>query len=544
MTAKRTDLSIFRIKPHHRQMRSLQKQGRANRYSKASIHAKMIRDYQSRRALTEKNTAMDASFDAIDAIGEAVVLCSAGGRIIRANSAFSELTDYNLKKLKGMDIRKLLPDLFDEEEGAIHDTIARVGLKKNSRDPEDALHITTANGDEKWVVPSLSTVSAKGGRFIAIVMMLSDVTSLIRAQQNLSHSERQYRELVENAGTIIMRVSPDLQITFVNEYAENFFGFSSGEIVGRNMAGTILPAIDSEGRDLVQQMKLVLESPELHSSTENENVCKDGRRVWIHWANRAIRDDKGRVREVLCVGSDHTDKKRLAKKAENYHRRLRSLADRLVSMEEKERRRISTHIHDTVIQTLSLANIRLGGIRSAVEAADLLEAGQKIEKVRGLIEGGIVECRSLMADLTPPLLYEVGLTPALQEFADKCMKVHGLKITVVEERKPEFLDDARKGLIFQSARELVINALKYAGPCEIIIRLGSNDAEVYMEICDNGRGFDPNRADLFSFDKEGGFGLFNIRERLQGLDGRFEIESEIGKGTTARVIVPLCASAS
>ncbi len=131
------------------------------------------------------------------------------------------------------------------------------------------------------------------------------------AEKALLASEAQYRELVEKANSIILRRDPYGHITFLNEYAQRFFGYEKDEILGRHVVGTIVPERDSYGRNLKEKIEEHSRHPERYTTTENENMRRSGERVWIAWTNSAIRDEDGRVVEILCVGNDITEEKRL-----------------------------------------------------------------------------------------------------------------------------------------------------------------------------------------------------------------------------------------
>lgn len=135
---------------------------------------------------------------------------------------------------------------------------------------------------------------------------VTDISDRKRAEIVLQESERKYRELVENANSIILRMTSAGVVTFFNEFAERFFGFGKDEIVGRNVIGTIVPESDRAGRSLAGMARDIGEQPERYLASENEHVCKDGRRVWVSWTNRVVADAQGRVTEILCVGQDIT----------------------------------------------------------------------------------------------------------------------------------------------------------------------------------------------------------------------------------------------
>ncbi len=454
----------------------------------------------------------------------------------RVNRAYAEALGHSPEYFHGKNHFELFPD--EENEGIfrkVRDTGEPYAVdEKPFRYPARAENKITY---WDW---SLRPVESNHGNTEGLLLCLIDSTERVRMRKKLIQSEQKYRELVESANSIIMRITPNHKITFFNEYAQRFFGYTAEEALGSNVLGTITPEVDSEGRDLRRMTQQITAHPELYSSNENEGMRKDGSRVWVHWSNRAIRDRRGNVVEILCVGNDVTKRKRLEQRARNYQRRLRGLTDRLIRTEEQERRRVATQIHDTVIQTLSLSNVRLGGVRSKLEAEGIEDQLKRVDGIRSLLSEGIQECRTLMGRLVPSLLYELGLAPALRNLADKQHDLDGTPIHVLEEGNIEPLNDALRGLLFQCARELVMNALKYAGPCEITVLVVRNEKGIELAVTDSGKGFDPSTLynHVIDHEKEGGFGLFSIRERLEGLGGKLVIDSEPGRGTTAKLSLP------
>jgi PAS domain S-box-containing protein len=142
-------------------------------------------------------------------------------------------------------------------------------------------------------------------------VFINDITEQLRAEEDLRESESKYRELVQNANSIIMRRDAQGYITFFNEFAQDFFGYTEEEILGRNVIGTIVPERDSTGRDLTAMIQDIGRHPEKYSNNENENTRRNGERVWVAWTNKAIYDKNGNILEILCIGNDITERKYL-----------------------------------------------------------------------------------------------------------------------------------------------------------------------------------------------------------------------------------------
>ena len=135
-----------------------------------------------------------------------------------------------------------------------------------------------------------------------------------RAEAALRGSERNYRELVQSANCIILRMDTNGQVIFFNNYAQRFFGYHEEEIIGKNVVGTIVRQKDSSGFDLEAMIKDIGAKPERYVSNENENVRRNGELVRVTWMNKVIYDEEGRIREILAVGIDVTEKWKLEKR--------------------------------------------------------------------------------------------------------------------------------------------------------------------------------------------------------------------------------------
>jgi PAS domain S-box-containing protein len=132
----------------------------------------------------------------------------------------------------------------------------------------------------------------------------------IRTKAALQESKERYRELVENANSIILRTDREGHIVYANEYALRFFGYTGAELVGRNVMGTIIPLRDTAGKDLAAMLDDLWRNPEEYRTNAHENMRKNGELVWVSWTNKAFYDDAGHLAGLLSIGNDITRLKR------------------------------------------------------------------------------------------------------------------------------------------------------------------------------------------------------------------------------------------
>jgi PAS domain S-box-containing protein len=147
-----------------------------------------------------------------------------------------------------------------------------------------------------------------GGKVFAIYAV-KDISDRKIIEENIKQSEKKYRDLVESANCIILRWDTQGRICFLNDYGLKFFGYRLEEIIGTYILDTFVSARDVSGEDLRNMISEICCAPEKYQLNENENICKDGRRVWVTWSNKPIYNDQGQLIEILSVGTDITDRK-------------------------------------------------------------------------------------------------------------------------------------------------------------------------------------------------------------------------------------------
>jgi len=166
------------------------------------------------------------------------------------------------------------------------------------------------------------------GYLIYVIFRSYPIRILKNTLNELQESEQKYRELVENANSIIVRWSQNGgKILFMNEFGLKYFGYTQEEIAGRHLVGSIVPENESTGRDLTALLDKIISNPQDFEQSINENVRSNGERVWISWTNKVMTDGEGKVLEVLSIGSDITERKRAEDALREVTQRLQLATD-------------------------------------------------------------------------------------------------------------------------------------------------------------------------------------------------------------------------
>lgn len=253
----------------------------------------------------------------------------------------------------------------------------------------------------------------------------------------------------------------------------------------------------------------------------------------------------GRVQALLALSESEARFRSLAEQLEQRvtqrtsdllqsQRSLRALATELNLAEQRERTRLAAELHDHLQQVLVLGKIKLGQGKKLPQASTT--AGIMLQ-VDDILTEALTYTRTLVTELSPPVLSEQGLCAGLRWLAD-FMKRHDLRVTVtVPEHDGLSLPKEHAVLLFQSVRELLINSAKHAGTGEAMVTMDWQDSALKIEVSDKGKGFETAAAHTTT-ELSSKFGLFSIQERMHALGGSFTIQSS-HQGTTCILILPL-----
>jgi signal transduction histidine kinase len=245
--------------------------------------------------------------------------------------------------------------------------------------------------------------------------------------------------------------------------------------------------------------------------------------------------EQGYVLRFWGTGRDVTAMREAETALAKHDAQLRALATEITLAEERARRKLASELHDGPAQNLAGMAMQFAEMKRKAVDRELLTLLDEADQV---LADTTLQTRTLMLELAPPGLHDTGLIEALRWLAERVGKQQRLTVTIEDDGAPKPLEDQVTVLLFQTVRELLQNVIKHARSKRATVRCGTAGDSFVLDVLDPGVGFEVHSIDRLPT-RQGGFGLFNIRERLKLMGGTIDIHSIVGEGTTVRIRVPL-----
>lgn len=218
-------------------------------------------------------------------------------------------------------------------------------------------------------------------------------------------------------------------------------------------------------------------------------------------------------------------------------RQLQAISERAINVQEEERVRIARGLHDETAQSISMLIIRLERLQSLIPA-NTPDLTRQVVEAHKLATRLFEDLRHIIWNLRPSILDDLGLVPAIRWFARTNLEETGVRVDFGKDSKITRLPSYLETLLFRVAQEAMNNILHHADAKNVAIHLWSDQGQIYLEVKDDGRGFDVERTDGEAVSKNQ-LGLLGIKERASLVGGSVDIQSAPGSGTCVRVCVPL-----
>jgi len=371
-------------------------------------------------------------------------------------------------------------------------------------------------------------------------MQNSELEIFIRKQtKNFHQTEDRFLQISSYALEFFWEINIDGVITYISPAVEKILGYKPEEVVDKMC---IFPFSTFSGNNPL--MKKLRRDFDIARYLKEERLIfrhRNGKKVWMSLGGFPITNNDDKVIGYRGVCQDISDRikaeaslQKSLVKIEEYQAKLKKMNSELSITEERERRRIAQFLHDGISPILSIVYIKLTSLLSTVQ---LPKTDKTIRESMELINNAIVETRSLIYDMSPPILYELGLIPAIKWKLEQVENRYGIKTSIKYANDRLEIDTDTRVLLYRIVSELIINVIKHAKADLLKVEIIQDQQYLYISVIDNGQGF--NFKTEKKSNVQGGFGLFSIRERLDSIQGFLIFDSGKQTGTNAIVQIPI-----
>jgi PAS domain S-box-containing protein len=454
----------------------------------------------------------------LDLSSDAILVRDALDRITFWNEGATEIYGFSQEEAVGRVSHDLFRTEFPEPLAGIQEKLLRDGRWAGE------LRHTCASGKKITVSTLWVAERDASGTVTSVLESNRDITEMKQAQE----AQSRLAAIIESSDDAIVSKNLDGVITSWNEAAERIFGYTAEEAVGRHI-GLIIPSDrQEEENDILARLR----RGERIDHFETVRQRKDGRKLDVSVTISPVKDGHGRIVGASKVARDITDRKRvelILKEAE--------FSGRLLQLQDEERRRVARELHDGAGQMLAALSMNTRVV--AKEKAALSPRGARcIDENLSLVEQAISEIRTISYLLHPPLLDEVGLRSALEEYVHGFGERSNVRVNL---DLPSELDRLPRDVelsLFRVVQECLTNIHRHSGSATADVRLVREPREIHLEVSDKGCGMKSEVRENFLAGKSTGVGLRGMRERVKQIGGTLRIDSN-GNGTSVFVVIPV-----
>jgi len=458
---------------------------------------------------------------------------------------------------RSLTYKRYLRLVHPEDRRKVEQAVNRCVEEENKYDVDHRIRLP--DGSIRWLRGTGNVVRDKNNLAVRMLGVVMDVTKW----KKLALEQARLAAIVESSSDAILLYTLQGNIIHWNSGARKMFGYNENEILGKS----VFILVPEEKRD---ELNIISEDARKGKSNiyvETIRKRKDGKEIPVALSVAPIFDDKGKVVYISSIKRDISLQKNLEADLRNqqqelekrvkqrtaalaksrdklqkeveerryYQQQLRSLTSEIPLIEEQERRKIASYLHDQVVQTLVYSNMKLSQlcqVKSNTVRNDILnEVTEYIKKTIG-------DLRNLTFEISPPILYELGFVKAVEWLAQQFQEQWELSVEVNSTPVTESLGENKQIVLFQSVRECLNNIRKHAQSENNEIFIRERDKNIEVDVVDHGQGFDQGEV-KFSEGSNRKFGLINVRERIEYMNGSFDIQSRPGKGTRVRMTIPI-----
>jgi PAS domain S-box-containing protein len=391
---------------------------------------------------------------------------------------------------------------------------------------EAEFRVVRLDGSVRWVAAKGTFYYATNGDPERMLGIAVDITERKLAEE----SKERFRSVFECSAVGMALVGDDGRWVQVNRALCEILGYSEQELLATNFQSLTYP--DDVEADLCYAQKVFTGQLRFYHM-EKRYIHKQGHVVWVTLTASAVPDASGKVSYGIAQVQDITARKNAEATLRRDQEELHSLAGRLITVQEEERKRIARDLHDDINQRIALLATELESLKLCLRDS---KAGtsRRIEEIRERVSDLGTDIQAMSHRLHSSKLEYMGLEPASSGFCRELSERQHVEIDFHSANVSKNLSKEICLCLFRVLQEALQNALKHSGARHFQVSLQGGANEIELTVQDSGAGFD-----LVKAIGGHGIGLVSMQERLKLVDGQLFIDSKPERGTTIHARVPL-----
>jgi PAS domain S-box-containing protein len=471
----------------------------------------------------------------IKKLKEAEKLANVGSWVFKTSTQESTWSE-EMFFIWGFDLKKAAPELdtllsriHKDDLELFNNAINKAITKGISYDIE--FRICPPNEEQKWIRGICQPVTKRDGSVVSLTGSNQDITDHKLATDEIEKAQEMYSLLTNNSNDIICLQELDSTFTYISPSIKNLLGYEQSDFLGKQI-------FDLVHKDDIQPLADAMEQ-RIANGVEDAATFrvrhKQGHFIWLESLSSPVYKDN-EISYFVTSSRDVTEWVLARQDIQKYQTSLQNMTTEMTLIEEKQKKEIASNIHDHLSQSLVISKMKINELK---KKSELKIINEDLKFIESHISEALENSRKITYELSPPVLYQLGIIDALNWLLENVEATHNIKCVVNSNVNSIKLSDANSILLYRCIQEVIKNAVKYANASLLTLNLDKNKRGINIVLIDNGDGFDTSTLNDYQNHSGSGFGLFAVQERVKNIQGEFTITSKINTGTSVKIFIPL-----
>lgn len=474
--------------------------------------------------------------ETLDKLKESQELAHVGSWLYNLSTQKSEWSEETFR-IWGFDLNKPTPN-GDEILNRIHiddqeqfhktaDLAYKYGTPYNIE-----FRICLPNNTQKTIKSICKPIVGDDGKVICLRGTNQDITEQKRIRNKIEKNEEMYRLLTDNSNDLICLQEPDSSFKYISPSIKKILGYNQSDFLGKKVYNIV-------HNDDIEPLKIAMEN-EIFSNSNNKAFSlrlrhKKGHFVWLEFLTSPVYKAK-EISYYVTSARDISQSVLAKQEIQKYQTSLQKMTTEMTLIEEKQKKEIASNIHDHLSQSLVISKMKISELKKNPALNGIQKDLKFIEKH---ISEALENSRKVTYELSPPVLYQLGIVDALNWLLESVETTHKIECRIHSNVNSITLSDVKSILLYRCIQEVTKNAIKYANASLLTLHLNKSESGINILLTDNGDGFDTSQLNNYENHSGSGFGLFTVQERIKNIQGIFKITSKINSGTSVEIFIPL-----